>query len=820
MADLPEYKPSSQTFQEGGSITQEPLRQAMIKSQRVKTFIDKVSELSGAVASEYAQEAAIKDAILKPITKKQIEDARNTGGNLVEQYTTGGIDYNNAMKKTLGQQISGELDLELQQHQANVLDRVTRGELSSTEEILTELSSPIQGQVEFLLNVDPSIANSYGSQSTMSARSTLLKADAIIKQRQEDENYIKALKTIENSAVKFSDYLEQHPNATAAMREEFKRVQIQIATDNSLSMSRQQLKLVDKIEETLDDQEDTFVASRLAKKYAGKNIKEVLTALESDESVDADHFRSKSAVDEAKLTSLLKGFLANENSDLTAKSLITAQSLKRAETILGKGGELSDQLKAEIESTIRPNTAQYAQYQNFLKFEKNLKIYRTKNMTELQDDITNINNRIKDGTATNEELDTISLLENYRNGLEKGLKEDQVLTVLSNEKEYKRLDFSDPRQFATDFKERTYLMKKHSGKYNIGVPNYMSKEEVAMFNQMFLKANKDERTELINFVAENTGDDAYKVFNQITKENKEIGHFAQLLIRDLSGSSRTYYEDGMEAMKQGFTPYTKEALNVFAKEFGTAYDNHLDMRDNIIAGANVIYVGLLQAKNETLSSYDKELGTNAKFDKDLYEKALEISSGARMDEDGTVYGGVIDYNGQKTALPTSIKRDEFEGKMEAATYDDFVQAMTIKVGKDIYIPAFTKLDGKYYLNTYNPETGVESVTDTVIDQPLLESYQDGITQQEFSLNRIKDSVLEMESDKHAYISIDGDYYVPDWDPTYKIMLNLETIDRLAAEKVGQFRLGKDTLPAGTILNQDEIDRKARKLEEQRRKKAK
>ena len=814
---LPEYKPSRQTFTEGGSITQEPLRQSMIRSNKVKAFLDRASQIAEGQATEFATEKAIQDAIIEPVTQEQVKVAQETGGNIIDKYTTGGSTYNDTIKKVIGQQTAGELDLILQEHNANVLDRVALGEITNTADLLTELQSPIKDQVNVLADIDPETARQYGASSTMSSRNAFLKGDAIFKQQQEDKHYANALKTIENQAIKMTDYMEQNPNASAAMKEEHKKALIAQAVDYSLSMSRRQTELISKLEDQLDDQEDVFVAKSLAKEYSGKTIKEALADIETNESANAEHFKAKSAVDETKLKNLLKGFLSDENSDLSAKKIIARNSLTVIDQALAMGQPAPQDALDIVKNYSYGDEGILNSLNQALYLQKKLVEYNSLSTMDLKDAQMELNNKKNKTSMDIRELDSLN---KYIAGREAGVKKDPVEHVITREQEAVRLDFTDPRQFKTDFINRVQVINsKGVSKYGVKANEFFTKTEVAQFNQAFLAMDKSQRTQLIASIAEATGDEAYKAFNQITGDNRDVGHFAQLLIHGMDPVNAEIYQDGLNAkMQQGsdYEVYVENPSSVFAEEFGAAYDNHPGMADNIMAGAQNIYIGLLKKEGKPLEDYRKG-NADKNFKSDLYRKALEIASGA-VDIGGEMHGGVVEYNGRKISLPSSVKRDTFVGKMQNATYDDIVRSMTIKTDQGNYIPAFTVLDGKYYLNEVDPTTGRERVTDQVVDQPLLEPAQEGITQAEYSINRIKDSELEMESDKHAYITIDGEVFAVDSAPNLRVLLNIETIDRLSSEPLATFVLGKTTAPAGTVLNPEEVERNRRK-EEQRRKQA-
>lgn len=769
---LPIYESGNIKLTDAPSLQYVDIQQQEKTNQRIGQFLQFASEVTGSLATDYAQEQAIKYTIANPITKDRIDASIASGTDPLQGILTGGMDYNAALKKATAQQTAGVLENELHAHFSDVIARVDRNELTNREEILNELQSPIQGQIKFFSQIDPEIASAYGNQATNIATNKYQTALALLNKKAEEKSLIESEQYGINASKDFDEFLRNNPGASAAAIKEYINASETVAMQNSYKFSTKPNELLEFHKKRLKIVKDNYLSEQIAKEFQGKDILEVVDSLRNNKSMYSKHYKEMDPVEQIDFENLLKTDLNLYKADNAAQNQQLARDLRIAEAYVNEMADIPTEIVDRINSNIDVDSVQYINWQALLDTNENLQTFKKMPLNELQQMQIDLNNRINRGEAESGELFKATQLRQMVSNLTKKLADDQTLTVLSMAGIYEDLDFSDYAKLKTQMNARSYNMNKYGKLYNINKPKLLSKQDVNNYTQALLSSSTEDRSLLIEAVAEAAGENAYQVFNEVAKDSPAIGHFAQLILRDIDQTTSSLFENGLTASQQ-FTPNVPNATDLFAEEFGTAYDLHPGMMTNIIESANVIYLGLLQKERKPLAAYDKSAET-AQFDKGLYTKALELASGAK-EIDGVMYGGVVDYNGQKISLPSSIARDEFDSKMRAATPDNIITAMAIKVDAETYIPLFSKINGKYYLNTYDPNTGRERVTDQVVAQPLLEMKQGDFTQREFDIDRIRDANLEMDSDKHAFINIDGAYFVPDFDPTYKIMIDVESV---------------------------------------------
>ncbi len=58
----------------------------------------------------------------------------------------------------------------------------------------------------------------------------------------------------------------------------------------------------------------------------------------------------------------------------------------------------------------------------------------------------------------------------------------------------------------------------------------------------------------------------------------------------------------------------------------------------------------------------------------MYKQAFQEAAGATKDKNGKMYGGIIEYRGNRISIPSNIPQDRFSDIIRKATYDDFVAA--------------------------------------------------------------------------------------------------------------------------------------------------
>jgi hypothetical protein len=117
-------------------------------------------------------------------------------------------------------------------------------------------------------------------------------------------------------------------------------------------------------------------------------------------------------------------------------------------------------------------------------------------------------------------------------------------------------------------------------------------------------------------------------------------------------------------MKAGNKPFEGTGDSSFKKtliadQLGSAYSISPPTRNALIATADAIY---------TKRAIDSGKTT---FDERMFTKAFQDAAGATKGTDGNLYGGIIEYRGNRIPIPGNIRQDKFKSIIEQATYEDF-----------------------------------------------------------------------------------------------------------------------------------------------------
>ena len=355
MGKLKQYQESGVQFSGMPQLTTAPIQEALASNERLDRFLASAGQTFGEKANVYASEQAVKDAIIQPITKEQIDQARQTGGNPIEQFLTGGTTYNDAIKKILGQQVAGELRLELDQSSADILEQVRTGAITNQSQALQKLQEPISAHIEFLSGVDPILAEAYGAQATASARNYLNQADTLIRNQEEEKRLFNAEQMSANVQRDYENFLLANPNADRETRNAYKDVIRKMARDMSFSVTRKQEKLAQQLDESLQLIDDGHSVKVLAERYKGKTINEVLDALPKDQSVEASDYMQSTNKDQ--FATLLNNELSYINSEIAARDRIAKRELGLIQkTYLDKGVRIPPNMIKTMYGLVEPGS--------------------------------------------------------------------------------------------------------------------------------------------------------------------------------------------------------------------------------------------------------------------------------------------------------------------------------------------------------------------------------------------------------------------------------------------------------------------------------
>ena len=523
MAELPKYETSNIKYQEMPTLTTAAQKEGLAANERVQSFLSEAGQYFQKQAVEYASDQAIEYAIRNPITKEQIDQARKTGDNPIANYLKGGTAYNEAIQKVLGQQVSGELRLEFEKHNQDILNQVELGEIPNQEEMLAKLKEPIQAHVEFLATIDPELAESYGAITTATARNNYLRGDNIFKKKREEAAYINAETTLNNVVRDYGNYLVNYPDARQDQKDLYKDTIIKNAQDTSFSMSSSQLKLTEKLKQSLQSVDDEHHAAAIAQKYRGKTIGEVLKELPKDESTLAAYY--KQSPNQKEFARQIEYELRLVNSDIAANDRMTKSLLKEAVNEVNNYRQINPALVNEINKTLDPDSELLEEWEEIQDVSSQIEVLGKKSIADIEEEIEPL--RVKDDDInqflTTKERTRYDLLTGYKDRLINGIQDKPVETIARRHGFYERLDFSDPVTLKKQLQKRRKNLNKHGVLYGLNSDQLnamvMTKQEATSLVAAYMNPETDaaSRLGILNMIDDSFGEDNTQALRQLSE---------------------------------------------------------------------------------------------------------------------------------------------------------------------------------------------------------------------------------------------------------------------------------------------------------------
>tara|TARA_R110002012_G_scaffold317488_1_gene534094 strand:- start:4487 stop:6886 length:2400 start_codon:yes stop_codon:yes gene_type:complete len=528
MAELSKYKSSNTQYEGMPQLTTAATQQEISTNQRLNKFLGEATEFFQTQAVDYATDKAIEDAIRNPITAEQLAEARQTGDNPVTKYLQGGTAYNDAITKTVGQQVAGELSIELLKYNSDILEQVRLGKFENSEEVLAKLKEPIQAQVEFFANIDSEMAKAYGSKATLAARNVYETSNKIFAQQKEKQAQINAYTAIDQEVNNYSKYLANNPDASNEQKTIYKETIEKFVTDTSLSMSQNQLEFKEMLRGALENIDDLSMADDMAIVYTGSNVNEVINDLNkyditkdkySGETLGPDqyelakYYHNMDLEKQTKFKALLRNSLSVANSGLAEIQKEVTHNIQKSKNIYLKSQQpIPDNIKDFINKNIDVDSIEYKEWKVIESFSDNIEIYNSTPYVDLISNLNLMNSRVMDVTIskTEEELLNRNLLTDYVKNLQTQLTNDSVGTMLKRAGEYTPLDLSNPDILKEQISKRRTLIGTYGPLYGMSESqfdqNIMTKSEVNAFVGAYRKGDGATRVSMLRMIDESFGD--------------------------------------------------------------------------------------------------------------------------------------------------------------------------------------------------------------------------------------------------------------------------------------------------------------------------
>ena len=687
MAELSKYKSSNTQYEGMPQLTTAATQQEVSTNQRLNKFLGEATEFFQTQAVDYATDKAIEDAIRNPITAEQLAEARQTGDNPVTKYLQGGTAYNDAITKTVGQQVAGELSIELSKYNSDILEQVRLGKFENSEEVLAKLKEPIQAQVEFFANIDPEMAKAYGSKATLSARNVYETSNKIFGQQKEKQAQINAYTAIDQEVNNYSKYLANNPDASNEQKRIYKETVEKFVTDTSLSMSQNQLELKEMLRGALQNIDDLSMAEDIAIAYTGNNISETLNdlnkyditkdkysgeTLEPDQYELAKYYHNMDLEEQTKFKSLVNNALSVANSGLAEIQRKVKANVKESKIYIDTFQPIPQGLVDKINKNIDVDSDVYTAWQTLQKFSNNIQTYNTTPYVELVADLNAMGENMMDITKVKnpEELATFDLLNRYVTNINTAFKNDSVGTMIKRAGVSEPLDFSNLEELPGQVQNRQKQLGTYGPLYGLSESQYtaniMTKSEVSGFVNAYMNGDGATRVALLQTIDKGFG-------------NSNSQALMQLVDGGLPATAElsSYFGDPIltEKLISFDSKEKRDDLKAFAEDNKTSYksirklvrERLEDFEQVVMIGSNfntTVATKKLETITDTLTYLAiQEMQTNAGYDEnDGAEAAADLVNNAFTLEDNYYIPNIYNGNGtnpEEIANKANLIKDHY-----------------------------------------------------------------------------------------------------------------------------------------------------------------
>jgi len=171
MAELPKYQQTGRVTPDMPQLDFANVREAFSASQMMTSGLDRLSQFAFDKMGKQAEEDAIKNAILQPLTLEQIQQANQRGesvSDLLNQVGGGGI-YQDTYRKIQGKQLRSELEITAQQALSSIQSQVTLGQINDVNVISSKFDSIVSGFSKPLEELSPEEAVNFKQSMAVTA---------------------------------------------------------------------------------------------------------------------------------------------------------------------------------------------------------------------------------------------------------------------------------------------------------------------------------------------------------------------------------------------------------------------------------------------------------------------------------------------------------------------------------------------------------------------------------------------------------------------------------------------------------------------------
>jgi hypothetical protein len=673
MAELPKYQ-RTQVLTEMAPAAEPANLTAGVKTFNVMNkALDQLSQYALEGAERYARESAIEFNLDNPVTTEQYKEAVQTGKDPVKQFRTGGMIYNDTIRKLYASQAATGLVADTQEHYENVLRQVQRGEIKDPNEIKRTLTDPINGYAEVIQRMDPATAATFRSRSNYYGHTYYRRAMSELNTLNEFET--------QQTVDKFNDGLLKtwteglKTSSTPDDIKELKDIILADATETYRNTGKFDTNM-NALKSKLNSIEQDSLAVEIAKEAyrERKPLDQVMQEMTLNNNAGrmTAIYADKFADEQADIRAKVKTEYNNIDTNVKVSSGSINKSLTNIDNRLKKG-ELVDFGEYDAKM-LSADADQLAKYDTLREKQKINALYKGMNFNQLEQEIIDAEQN-KPIVMTEEESEIYNHKLAARDLIQKQVDEDPVAYALQHPA-YQSVKSSllyDPAradepgylaEFQQQFEQRAALREQFALDFKKPNVSLFSKQEVAYYKNMFDQASATDMVNIVTNLTDAYGGNDYELFKELAKDSDaaRYAHLGNLVVSAQSVPSDVRNMTTIEKLSDGIqiarndevvklykfdnTEMNQEVGNVL----GEAYEDQA--RQVVVESAKHIYYSLNKQRPE-------------EWNNTLWKDALEMATGKNGD-----YGGIVNYRGSMHPVPPNVNRNLFGDMLEDATIDD------------------------------------------------------------------------------------------------------------------------------------------------------
>lgn len=656
MAQSPRYERANVIYADMPNIQPTGLQEELASSRRISAALDQMIGITSDIGKRYAMEAAGKYSIENPITKEQLLEAQKTNANPIAKDLKGGTIFNDTLKKVYAQQASSEFTQIAYTHFEDILKQVENGTLTDPESIRQSLDAVIKPQSQILSNIDVETGVGYDAKATAYANTYFKQANKELEKQARERVDLLSNDTI-NAKVKQFELASLNESDPVILKN-LLDTHLEDA-DGTFKQSNHRVALYGQLQQRLNYVLNNRFAEYMAS-ISGSEANAMKMLEKNNAKAYTSFWKSKTAEEQDDLRQFVLKEIRFRNAGAEESERQFKSKLNNIEGMLKDGVEPDNESLQWITANVGSLRPDSLVRKDVDVLNAKVKIYKDLNSMSLLD-----REAYEQKITSNRTADNYALVEFVKDSNSKyrdGLSKDFVGTMKKQDK-YKNspLDFSSPdSRFQPQVDDRIKTANQFGAINNVK-PKYLDEGEIEAFRAEYQRANTQDKQLLVGRVVKTFGSKASVVFDQLSPKDPVMGHLGGLFINGSNKETLDAVVKGQEIINSGTKYATSDTLEPQSVRnvLGDAFYNAPKIQTAVVETAKALY-----AEEAARKSYPK-------FNQQAFESALQKAAGQKSSPDGTLYGGIVKYNGAKISIPSSIPTKEFEDVMDKATLADF-----------------------------------------------------------------------------------------------------------------------------------------------------